>query len=95
MEDQQGKHKDNDTQEGQGKNSKVVCNRCHKVGHISKNCWVNPSQRVPKIVKCYNCNQSGHMEKDCKTDQLKGVKCCKYNQYGHIKRECPELLKGG
>ncbi|XP_071714508.1 uncharacterized protein [Rutidosis leptorrhynchoides] len=41
----------------------IVCDRCKKVGHMSKDCTVNlaqPTGNKPKT--CYGCGQVGHMK---------------------------------
>ena len=37
----------------------VECYRCHKKGHLARNC------SVVREVKCYNCNEVGHVSKHC------------------------------
>lgn len=39
--------------------SDKVCFRCHKIGHLAKNCSIKPA------IKCYNCNEIGHISRNC------------------------------
>ena len=36
------------------------CYRCHRKGHIARNCTVK------REITCYNCHETGHISKDCK-----------------------------
>ena len=36
------------------------CYRCHRKGHIARNCTVK------REISCYNCHESGHISKECK-----------------------------
>ncbi|KAJ2809015.1 hypothetical protein H4R20_000438 [Coemansia guatemalensis] len=56
----------------------TICRRCHKAGHIAKDCTT---------VACTVCGKEGHASKDCKQS---GVVCHGCNMRGHIMSECPQ-----
>ncbi|KAJ2750343.1 hypothetical protein H4S06_004396 [Coemansia sp. BCRC 34490] len=73
-----------DEAEIQGRNryfmeeKEIICRRCHKPGHISKECTT---------VTCMVCGNEGHTSKDCK---LTGNVCHRCNMRGHIAADCPQ-----
>ncbi|KAJ1665371.1 hypothetical protein IW140_001457 [Coemansia sp. RSA 1813] len=60
----------------------IICRRCHKAGHIAKDCTT---------VTCMVCGKEGHMSKDCK---LTGNVCHRCNMRGHIAVDCPQQQSG-
>ncbi|KAJ2159890.1 hypothetical protein GGF46_002672 [Coemansia sp. RSA 552] len=55
----------------------VICRRCHKPGHIAKDCTT---------VTCSVCGKEGHSSKEC---QLTGSVCHGCNMRGHMLSDCP------
>ncbi|KAJ2083245.1 hypothetical protein H4R24_000982 [Coemansia sp. RSA 988] len=78
-----------DEAEIQGRNryfmeeKETICRRCHKAGHIAKDCTT---------VACTVCGKEGHGSKDCKQS---GVVCHGCNMRGHIMSECPQRSSKG
>ena len=56
--------------------SKVECYRCHKIGHISRECRVR--------VVCRNCQYPGHLEQDCRNEAW----CEYHHRTGHTTANC-------
>ena len=56
--------------------SERVCFRCHKPGHIARNCFVFDSQQgasgskenTSRIPVCFRCNAPGHIARYCKAN---------------------------
>ncbi|XP_071695136.1 uncharacterized protein [Rutidosis leptorrhynchoides] len=74
----------------------IVCDRCEKVGHMSKDCTVNlaqPTGNKPKT--CYACGQVGHMKNQCPNAKKDGnAKGRAFNISAKGARENPDLVTG-
>merc|ERR1712195_221352 len=64
------------------------CYKCHKTGHMSRECPLNqpqkasdyvPDQEDAKDVECHTCNETGHLSRDCKTKLEPTLKCFAIN----------------
>ena len=56
--------------------SNVECFKCHKTGHISRECRAK--------IKCRNCQYTGHHERNCRN-----APWCEYHQRtGHTTSDC-------
>ncbi|XP_071740461.1 uncharacterized protein [Rutidosis leptorrhynchoides] len=74
----------------------IVCDRCKKVGHMSKDCTVNlaqPTGNKPKT--CYGCGQVGYMKNQCPNAKKDGnAKGRAFNISAKGARENPDLVTG-
>ncbi|XP_071714509.1 uncharacterized protein [Rutidosis leptorrhynchoides] len=74
----------------------IVCDRCKKVGHMSKDCTVNlaqPTGNKPKT--CYGCGQVGHMKNQSPNAKKDGnAKGRAFNISAKGARENPDLATG-
>ncbi|XP_071688901.1 uncharacterized protein [Rutidosis leptorrhynchoides] len=74
----------------------IVCDRCKKVGHMSKDCTVNlaqPTGNKPKT--CYGCGQVGHMKNQCSNAKKDGnAKGRAFNISAKGARENLDLVTG-
>lgn len=46
--------------------TELTCYKCHKKGHISKECRSQVNQERSPRVTCWRCNKIGHRQKDCR-----------------------------
>ncbi|KAB8290749.1 hypothetical protein EYC80_008386 [Monilinia laxa] len=67
-----------------------LCSRCNELGHISKHCSEEPSERERVQVQCYNCNEIGHRVRDCPIPREDRFACRNCKKSGHTSKECPE-----
>lgn len=70
----------------------LVCYKCHRVGHISRNCTTDaistwhPRNTNPSRLECQRCNNRGHDAVNCRTNIRKTCRAC--SKKGHVEEEC-------
>jgi len=75
------------------------CYKCHKTGHMSRECPLNNPQKetdyVPdhSDIECYTCKKTGHYSKEC-PEKFAGMSCYNCGKSGHPSRKCPDKAGG-
>ncbi|KAI1778262.1 hypothetical protein F4818DRAFT_291774 [Hypoxylon cercidicola] len=49
------------------------CSNCDEIGHISKRCPQDKTEKERVTIMCYNCDQPGHRVRDCEFDRYPSV----------------------
>jgi len=79
--------------------STIECRKCHKNGHMSRECPLSQLQKetdyVPdeSDVECHNCKKTGHYSRNC-PEKLAGMSCYNCGKTGHMSRACPDKASG-
>lgn len=63
----------------------VVCYRCKKIGHISRNCSQSEGERP-----CFICKKVGHWANQCPQKQENSRPCFICKELGHWANRCPQ-----
>lgn len=62
------------------------CHKCHKMGHIARDCKARLSN---KEIRCFKCNKTGHMAKSCNDKKARDEKFCSIcKKNNHTDKDC-------
>ncbi|MCJ1371150.1 hypothetical protein MMC20_002365 [Loxospora ochrophaea] len=66
------------------------CTNCNGMGHTSKGCREERTEKERVEVKCVNCEEIGHRARDCPKARVDRFACRNCKQSGHTAAECTE-----